>query len=258
VTGTDRLLEKTHRQARRLVFGALEFPRAAHEFGTMLAAMPLLASAPRAKGRRLVLVIPGMSGGNGSTTAVRSYLQSLGHSVHGPRFAANKGAPERVARCIAEQVVDMAAQHDQRVALVGWSVGGCIAREVAKRHPGQVDQVITLGAPLGSTRRALSDRSAATPDRTPGLLAPGFAALSVPSTVIYSRSDGVFDWRRYPQDEGPYSENIEVHGSHMGMAHHPAVMRIVADRLGQPLGRWTPYRRELRWLFPAPPAAAAA
>jgi pimeloyl-ACP methyl ester carboxylesterase len=251
VTGTDWLPHTSRRRARQLMLGALEFPRAAHEFGAMMAAVPLLASAAGADGRP-VLVIPGLSGGNGWTTAIRSYLGSLGHSVYGPRFAANKGTPARVLRCLAEQLDDLAAQHDQRVGLVGWSVGGSIAREVAKRHRGRVRQVITLGAPLGSTRQALHGRPAAPPQPRVGLPAPGFAVLPVPSTVIYSRTDGVFDWRRYPQDDGPDSENIVVLGSHLGMAHNPAVLHVLADRLAQPDGRWSPYRppRELRCLFP--------
>ena len=80
-------------------------------------------------------------------------------------------------------------------------------------------------------------------------------ALTVPSTSVYSRWDGVVDWRTCLQQEGPTSENVAVHASHLGMGVDPAVLWIVADRLAQPRGAWRPFtpptRFGLRALFPA-------
>ena len=66
--------------------------------------------------------------------------------------------------------------------------------------------------------------------------------LPIPHTSIYSRSDGVVAWRASRQTEGPQSENVEVRGSHIGLGFNPAALWVIADRLAQPIGAWTPFR----------------
>jgi hypothetical protein len=63
----------------------------------------------------------------------------------------------------------------------------------------------------------------------------------VPTTSIYSKSDGVVCWRGCVQQRGEHVENIAVEASHLGMPTHPEVLRIVANRLAQPEGTWRPY-----------------
>jgi len=242
VTGTDGLLGAWSRGshgARHLVLSALEFPRAAQEFAATMAAMSLLAAAPRGDGHP-VLVVRGLSGGNGATSTVRSYLRRLGHSVHSPRAVANGGVHAWAMQRLTGQVEELAGQHGQRVSLVGWSMGGVVVRELARRDPQQIRQVISLGAPLRSGPRVMNRARTTAPKD-----APGPAAMPVPSTVIYSRSDGMLDWRRCLQGDGPASENIAVHGSHLGMIHNPAVMHVLADSLAQREGRWSPYQPPL-------------
>jgi hypothetical protein len=65
----------------------------------------------------------------------------------------------------------------------------------------------------------------------------------VPTTSIYSRSDGIVCWQGCVQAKGPASESIEVHASHLGMVANPQVLRIVANRLSQPEGKWRPFTR---------------
>ena len=76
----------------------------------------------------------------------------------------------------------------------------------------------------------------------------------MPSTAVYSRWDGVVDWRACRQKAGPTSENVAVRASHLGMGHDPAVLWVVADRLSQPRDGWQPFRRPTRFglgaLFP--------
>ena len=83
--------------------------------------------------------------------------------------------------------------------------------------------------------------------------------LEVPSSAVYTRTDGVVAWRDCIQPAGPLSENIEVVGSHCGLGHHPAVIYAVSDRLARPEGEWAPFRPPggLRWLFPRPVEIAA-
>ncbi len=249
MTGTDGLLGGWSRGphgARHLMLSALEFPRAAQEFAATMAAMSLLAAAPRGDGHP-VLVVPGLSGGNGSTSMVRSYLKSLGHSVHSPRALVNGGVHARMMQRLTEQTEELAGRHGQRVSLVGWSMGGVVVRELTRRDPQQIRQVISLGAPLRSGPRVMNRTRTTAPED-----APGSDAMPVPSTVIYSRSDGILDWRCCLQADGPASENIAVHGSHLGMIHNPAVMHVLADRLAQREGHWSPYQPPLflRSYFP--------
>ena len=74
--------------------------------------------------------------------------------------------------------------------------------------------------------------------------------LPVPSTSIYSRSDGIVAWRSCLEVGAPLCENIEVRSSHCGMGHHPAVLLVIAERLAQPEGAWRPFDPRGRALWP--------
>ena len=134
------------------------------------------------------------------------------------------------------------------VTLVGWSRGGIIAREAARLAPDAARMVVTLGSPfaapaasnVGAVWRRLTGEAfpAQTQEQMRALAAP----LPIPSTSIYSRSDGVVAWRACQQTEGPQSENVEVRGSHIGLGFNPATLWVIADRLAQPLGAWAPFR----------------
>ncbi|HEX2546689.1 MAG TPA: alpha/beta hydrolase, partial [Ramlibacter sp.] len=136
-----------------------------------------------------------------------------------------------------------------KVSLVGWSLGGIYAREVAKLCPDSVRQVITLATP----HRAIADANHAgsivrmlggsTPRLSPELLARLAQRPPVPVTSIYSKSDGMVSWRGCLEQPAADAENIAVHASHLGMPSHPDVLRIIAERLAQPEGAWRPCRR---------------
>jgi pimeloyl-ACP methyl ester carboxylesterase len=205
--------------------------RASMELGGLMASAPILLAAPRGDGHP-VLVLPGLSGGAGWTTLLRHYLQSIGHSVHRPRFAATKGSSGRVYRLLSERVDELADRHGGPVSLVGWSVGGCLARQVAAAQPSQVRQVITLGTPLDGKWYPQGQQRAAGP-------------LKVPVTAIISRTDGIFEWRRCIQPGSARAENVEVPSSHLGLASNQFAYHVIADRLGQPQGSWRPYAAPL-------------
>lgn len=205
----------------------VELPRATMEFGTLVATAPILLTAPRGDGHP-VLVLPGLSGGAGWTAVLRLYLGALGHTVYSPRFAATKGSHGRVRRLLSERVDELAARHGRAVSLIGWSVGGCYARQVAAASPATIRQVITLGTPLDGMWYPAGQQRAAGP-------------LPLPVTAVVSRTDGTFDWRRCLQPGNARAENVEVLSSHLGMATNPLTFHVVADRLGQPEDDWRPY-----------------
>ena len=160
------------------------------------------------------------------------------------------------------QLAELTVRHQRKVSVIGWSLGGIYARELARRAPAHVRSVITMGSPFAGGPRAnnawklyerISERKADDwPERERMRSAP-----PVPCTAIFSRSDGIVAWQGCLEREGPAAENIEVEGSHCGLGHNPTVLYAVADRLAQPEGQWQRFDRSgLRGLVFRDPARA--
>jgi pimeloyl-ACP methyl ester carboxylesterase len=223
--------------------------RAIHEFGAFLGALPLLSLAPRGDGHP-VLVLPGLIATDNSTRPLRSFLKSKGYVVSGWGQGRNLGPRRGVREAMVDRVRELNDAHGRRVSLVGWSLGGVYARQLAKMMPDHVRIVITLGSPFAGHPRAtnawrvyeaVSGRRASEEDlRFGGSLSE---APPVPTTAIFSRTDGICAWQGCMEKASAASESIEVESSHCGMGHHPAVVYAVADRLAQPEGRWKPFDR---------------
>jgi pimeloyl-ACP methyl ester carboxylesterase len=222
------------------------------ELGILGATSPMLLSAPRGDGHP-VMVLPGFATSDRMTTLLRSYLALLGYKVFKWELGYNldqKTAGERGER-VVERIEEIYAKTGQRISLVGWSLGGIIAREVTRRDPSRVRQVITLGSPFTGNPHAnaiskLYDRATGNDVASPATrlrFALGHHPLEVPSSAIYSRSDGIAAWRNCISETDDITENIEVHSSHFGFVANPAVFYAVADRLGQFEGRWAPFNR---------------
>jgi hypothetical protein len=238
-----------------------DFPRAAGDFALFVAARPLLRRrAPRGDGHP-VLVLPGLMAADSSTRPLRGYLRELGYHVHGWRLGRNVGPTAEAVWGMGKRLDYLMERHGRRISVIGWSLGGIYAREIARLRPEDVRQVITLGSPF-----RMSDPSSSRAHRTyqrfskrhidAGELRSGgtAAALDVPSTAIYSKMDGIVPWRACVEEPGPISENVAVIGSHVGLGHNPAVLWVIADRLAQPEGSWKPFvaPRSARRLFPRP------
>ncbi|WP_222432857.1 esterase/lipase family protein [Caenimonas sedimenti] len=199
-----------------------------------------------------VVVYPGLGGGALSTSHLRRFLRDSGFDAHDWGGGVNTGPEGDLDPWLdglVARVRTLHAQHGRKVSLVGWSLGGVFAREVAKRCPESVRQVITLGTPFNSMDGANhagtlykllgGDTSQLTPEMKRRLS----TCPNVPTTSVYSRHDGVVCWQGCLERVSPLAENIEVHASHLGMGTNAQVLRIVADRLAQPEGRWRPYQR---------------
>jgi pimeloyl-ACP methyl ester carboxylesterase len=223
--------------------------RALHEFGAFVGALPLLSLAPKGDGHP-VLVLPGLVASDGSTRPLRSFLRNRGYAVSGWRQGRNLGLREGVQRAMLDLVAELSDSHRRKISLIGWSLGGLYARQLAKMMPDRVRSVITLGSPFAGTPKSTnawrvyemaSGRAAEEQDhRFGGALAE---APPVPTTAIFSRTDGICAWQGCVEKTSALSESIEVDSSHCGMGHHPAVVYAVADRLAQPEGRWRPFDR---------------
>ena len=219
------------------------------EVAAFMAASPYLRMIGRGD-RHPVLVFPGFTADDRSTRPLRWFLRGQGYWVHGWGLGSNWGPVPRMQEAMEERLLDVHRRHSVKVSLIGWSLGGIYARELARRYPEAVRQVITLGSPF-RFRPGDRSRASALYDRIhgPDVVPPGMEVpeeerteLLVPATAIYSRTDGVVRWHRCLEAEGPLRESIEVRGSHSGLGFNPAVLIAVADRLHQREDRWRPFR----------------
>jgi pimeloyl-ACP methyl ester carboxylesterase len=223
--------------------------RAISELGAFLGALPLLSLAPKGDGHP-VLVLPGLVASDTSTRPLRSFLKSRGYAASGWRQGRNLGLRHGVQHAMVDLVHELNDSHGRKVSLVGWSLGGLYARQLAKMMPERVRSVITLGSPFAAGPKATnawrvyemaSGRRADEEDsRFGGSLA---GTPPVPTTAIFSRTDGICAWQGCMEKTTATSESIEVESSHCGMGHHPAVVYAVADRLAQAEGQWAPFDR---------------
>ena len=238
--------------------------RAPLEFAASLAAWPWLSRSPRGDGHP-VLVYPGFLGSDFSTRPMRRFLRHLGHDAHGWGEGRNMGARPDVMERAVRRIHELHRQEGRRVSLVGWSLGGLYARELAKRAPDAVRCVVSLGSPFTGPGRATNawrlyqrlngDQSRVAVSREALRTPP-----PVPTTSIYSRSDGVVAWQCSLQAHGPLAESIEVEASHTGLGVNPLALHALADRLAQAEGQWRPFARSgmRRFVFPDPARHAAA
>ena len=237
-----------------------EAPRAGLDLAALLATWPVLTTARRGDGHP-VLVLPGLLTGDPATLLLRRVLRALGHEVSGWSLGTNRGSTARVVGELRSRLAELHRNSGQKVSLVGWSLGGLYAQELARAAPGMVRGIITLGAPVvrgAPWLRAASrlvDRTAHLPAGMTTVPRPWAerGSLRVPATSVYTRSDGIVHWSWCAYEPRPRRENVEVRGSHLGLAHNPAVLWLLADRLGTPETAWKPFRPPvaLRPFFPA-------
>jgi pimeloyl-ACP methyl ester carboxylesterase len=222
--------------------------RAPWELWASLITLPVLRLAPKGDGHP-VLVFPGLATGDVATFVLRNFLKERGFAPYAWDQGLNRGPrPGVIDACVA-RIKQLRESHGRRVSLVGWSLGGIYAREIAKMVPDDVRLVVTLGTPFSGSPKAtnawrlyelfsgqrVNDREqiAALKNTPP-----------VPTTSIFSRTDGVVAWRCSLERETERSENIEVHASHVGMGMNPTALYAIADRLAQPEGQWQRFDRD--------------
>jgi pimeloyl-ACP methyl ester carboxylesterase len=224
-----------------------------------LVAAPWLATAPRADGHG-VLVLPGLLASDTSTLPLRGYLRWLGYDVRGWDLGSNRGPTAAVLAGLPRALLAHAERTGRPVSLIGWSLGGIYAREMARRHPRHVRQVITLGSPY-APHDPRQDRAHGPYQRLSHLHADGARLpspeqrarpIGVPSTSVYSRLDGIVAWQACLEPETERHQNVEVRCSHIGFGVDPATLWLIADRLAVPPGQHRPFRPSplLRPLYP--------
>ncbi|CAM3508279.1 alpha/beta hydrolase [Polaromonas hydrogenivorans] len=199
-----------------------------------------------------VIIFPGLATDGSALALLRDHCESLGYQAIDWGRGYNTGPKGEIGPWLAElaaHTAEMLRRHRSTATLIGWSLGGIYAREVAKLLASQVRQVITIGTPfnaqadhtnVGWLFSLMSSASAAAID--PVLSQRLRTPPPLPTTSIYSRSDGLVAWQTccHANVSTPV-QDIEIDGSHIGMGWNPAVFNIVADRLGQQPANWQPY-----------------
>jgi pimeloyl-ACP methyl ester carboxylesterase len=239
---------------------ALMESRALYEFGAFVVGSPPLAMIGRGD-RHPVLVIPGFASTDASTRPLRRALRSRGYWVHGWHQGRNIPSTEVLAGLPA-RLSELRERHEAKVSIIGMSLGGVYAREIARAQPDAVRQVITLASPFRlrpgdrSTLSGLVARFGPAMPDLPGGDVPEQERppVPVPATCIYTRTDGLVRWHTSIDAEGPERENVEVKGSHSGLGTNLSVLVVILDRLAQGEGEWQPFRRTAlrRRTYPAP------
>lgn len=221
------------------------------------------AGVPRAAGAP-VLLIPGFMAGDGSMSLMTHWLRAQGYRTKRAGIRANVDCSAETCTRLEERLEEMASQHGEKVVVIGQSRGGIMARALAVQRPDLVSGIVTLGSPLRnmlsvhpfvlaqvaavSALGSLGRRGYFTVDCLwGGCCAPFRESLKAPMPdgvgflCVYSRSDGIVDWRSCLDPEA--DEHIEVDSSHCGMSAHPEVFEAV----GHALARFAPHS-QMTWL----------
>lgn len=230
---------------------ALEW-RMSLEYLAALSATQRNTDWPRGDGHP-VLVIPGFLAGPFSTQLLRNMLRHLDYRVFDWGLGYNMGYRASMKETLPARLRHIRERSDGRkVSMIGWSAGGIYARELARAFPDDVRTVITLGSPFRGNHRAstawkvwrLVNRGAdATEAVSESALMRRAQPLSVPTTCIYSKSDGIVAWQCCTSLPAPETENVEVRSSHLGYGHNVETLSVIADRLAQPEGGWRAFQR---------------
>lgn len=233
--------------------------RGLFDAASLLPSMPVLMTAPRGEPQS-VLVLPGLGADDRSTMPLRSYLSALGYDVHGWGLDRSHRPPHLDLDSIHDHIARLREKSGRKIGLIGWSRGGILAREAARRAPDDVRLVVTLGSPFGdvSASNAPALYKLATGQELPPVPVERAQALAapipVPATAIYTKGDGVVAWRACLEQRTPQTENIAVRTTHLGIGFHPPALWAIADRLAQPFDVWTPFKPPA-FLAPFFPAA---
>lgn len=225
-------------------------PRAISEASSLIPARALLSGLPGGDGHA-VMTVPGFLASGRSMRTVRNYLRAWGYDARCWRLGRNLGlSRERdIEKLLDYRLRKLYERSGGTVSLIGWSLGGLLAREMARRSPHLVRSVIMLGSPIGCPKgtnawrifEAVSGISVDHEDirrRVEMLREP---IENIPMTALYSLTDAVVSAEIARLPPGGTVENIGVTASHLGMGYNPAVLFVISDRLRQPVGDWRPF-----------------
>lgn len=242
------------KRLKQIFNSTTELHRAALEYGNLQMSWPSLkGKLPKGDGHP-VLFLPGFLTSDMFTLPLRTRIEEQGYKTYGWNNGFNLGFDEKTAEALRTRLHEVFEENGgQKVTLVGHSLGGVYARELAREFPDLVRGVVTLGTPFGQ----LDDPVGATSehlDKIYRFFQPkglhgtiedirerGLTPPPVPTTSMFSRDDGVINWEAALNPKAKRAENIEVTGSHLGMTANALTLAVLVDRLAQKEGAWQPF-----------------
>lgn len=212
--------------------------RAPFDWASLVFRAPELATAPRGDGRP-VMLLPGYRADEASLRPLSRYLEYLGYETHDWGLGRNRGDVENdVVRVALRCSQIRGSRNGEAPTLIGWSLGGVVAREVARLHEPEVREVITMGTPIvgGPKYTTVAARFAELANLDLDKFEQevhqrNLMGIRQPVTSIYSKSDGVVDWRASVDTYNPQALNLEVRSSHFGMGGNASIWLLVAQVL---------------------------
>jgi len=220
-------------------------PLGISELVNIIPARDMLDGLPPGDGQP-VMVIPGLTTNDISTQIIRTWLKTKGFNAYGWGLGINIRYTMDLERKLAERVDQLCQRHGQKVAVIGWSLGGITMRLLARHIPDNISQLISLGAPFSGIKgrtyvgwwyELLAGESIK--DFREDWTSEIAQQPTMPSTSIYSKTDGMVSWEYcIDWETGPQTQNIEVQCNHLGFGMNPVVWMIVHDRLRQDPDNW--------------------
>ena len=224
-----------------------ETGRALFEFGAFVP-YNLISGLHKKGDGHPVLVLPGFMTTDNSTKPLRNHIDKLGYKSYGWGIGRNQAKVEYIEMLLTK-VKAIYAANNMKVSVIGWSLGGIYARQIAKMAPELVKQVIVLGSPFGGVEEPnharwmydLITKGNTERNVDPVLLEDIPKPAPVPTTAIYSKEDGIVPWEVCIEAEDETHQNVRVRGSHIGLGVNPIVLNVIADRLAQDENDWQPF-----------------
>lgn len=197
--------------------------------------LPRFALAPRGTGKP-VLLLPGFKAPQASMEPLRRLLRAKGHGAGHWGEGTNQGDVEAYIERLKPRLTKLSLEHDAQVALVGWSLGGVIARELARECPQLVSTVITYGSPVigGPMFTAAAGSYSASERRRIELLSKErneANPILTPISIVFSRNDTIVSWPACIDRCSPNATHYEVDSTHFSMGIDPTVWSIVLEQL---------------------------
>ncbi|MEN0066082.1 MAG: alpha/beta fold hydrolase [Myxococcota bacterium] len=190
----------------------------------------------RARVQRTVVLIPGFRASGSSMAPLRRLLAWRGHDARDWGLGTNRGDPEGDVERMKPRLETIVAQVGAPVVLVGWSLGGVVARELARERPDLVERVVTYGTPVvGGPRFTLASRrwDRSEIERITQMIdqRDQDCPIQVPMTLMFTRNDRIVAWPACLDHVSALAEHVEVGSGHLGMILDPDVWRVAVDRI---------------------------
>lgn len=187
-----------------------------------------------------VLVIPGLYCFDFLTFMTRFQLNKAGHEAYGWRMGINWGNTDKDVPILIEKIEGLVEKHGRPVVLLGWSLGGVMAREIARQHPELIKMILTFGAPIiGGSKYTIVDywyrlKNIDLDQQELELMSQFQIPIEQPIVAYYSKNDNVVDWRACIDPYSPQVEHVEVDSTHFGMGFSADIIQHMLALLQSP------------------------